>query len=79
VHCWVISEAAMSHHVRQKSSQTYIEGPRSEACGRNRQKKLKEGKECSGFPRQGEGVVRSAGVLLGIRHCMKKKSKENGS
>jgi hypothetical protein len=69
----------MSHHVRRRSSWSCIEGPRSEASGRNRQKKLKEGKACSRFPRGGEGVVKSAGVLSGTTYCVNKKEKENGS
>jgi hypothetical protein len=64
---WVVSEAAISHCVRRGSSQSCIEGLRSEVSGCTRQKKLKEGEACSGFPRGGGSLLRSAGALSGCK------------
>jgi hypothetical protein len=58
----VVREAMVLHHVGQRSSQSYVQGPQLEASG---QKKLKGGQACSGFPQGGGSVVRSASMLLG--------------
>jgi hypothetical protein len=68
----------MSHCVGETHSESCIKGPRSEASGRNRQKKLKEGEACSGFAWGGEGVVRRPGALSGTRRCVKKTEERNG-